>query len=413
MRTCVFSWILLMTSTAFGQSEQAEPNEFVGPGQLTRLELHKGGVHVFASENRIRSVDSFDSEVVEIQAAAPRGLRITAKDVGVTQMKVVEEDGNIRTVRIAVRGDTRLLSDSLRQLYPDVELKLFALNEDSVVVRGRVESETEEEQIVAVCEQFFESVLNQLQVGNGTAKSVMALPGQYVVRVAVSDVTTGSALAPDALRQSLGKFVRARTAAGKVLISRARLTAEAWANGSAEAYLLVEGKLPKETRAALEKGPVALELAEKAGVEPDLHQEILDLHKDVKRLIELLEKRRAADSSKAFQFDNGADANASGPAVDLFLKEHGYQKAPVLLSFGAEWCPPCQRIQPEIDKLVGEGKPIVSVDITKDAELSKAFNVNKIPAFVLFAGGKELGRTYGARMDGVEALLMRLEEQRD
>ena len=67
----------------------------------------------------------------------------------------------------------------------------------------------------------------------------------------------------------------------------------------------------------------------------------------------------------------------------------------VVAVFRVEWCPDCHFITPFMDEVLEkfEGK-LTAFNINKDDFLSIAeeYNVNGIPSFVAFKGGKEIGR---------------------
>ncbi len=59
---------------------------------------------------------------------------------------------------------------------------------------------------------------------------------------------------------------------------------------------------------------------------------------------------------------------------------------PVLVDFWAEWCGPCRRVAPTLDKLAKEfaGKvKIAKVNVDQNPALSQAFNVMSIPTIML------------------------------
>ncbi len=65
---------------------------------------------------------------------------------------------------------------------------------------------------------------------------------------------------------------------------------------------------------------------------------------------------------------------------------------PAIVDFTATWCGPCQRIAPILEELAAEYADdivIYKVDIDKERDLAKAFNVSSIPAVLYIPGGSE------------------------
>ena len=76
---------------------------------------------------------------------------------------------------------------------------------------------------------------------------------------------------------------------------------------------------------------------------------------------------------------------------------------PAIVDFTATWCGPCQRIAPILDELAKEyaGKIVIyKVDIDKNRELAKAFNVSSIPAILYIPLNGEPVMTVGSRDKG-------------
>jgi thioredoxin len=70
----------------------------------------------------------------------------------------------------------------------------------------------------------------------------------------------------------------------------------------------------------------------------------------------------------------------------------------VLVDFGAEWCPPCKKMEPVLKSLEANnaGKyKLVKVDGGKDQDILKAYNVTALPVFILFKNGKPVWRKDG------------------
>jgi thioredoxin 1 len=71
---------------------------------------------------------------------------------------------------------------------------------------------------------------------------------------------------------------------------------------------------------------------------------------------------------------------------------------PVVVDFWAEWCAPCRRLAPVIDRLAGEyGERLLfaKVNVDNDPELAITYQVQGIPTLLLFDGGQVAGRFVG------------------
>lgn len=70
----------------------------------------------------------------------------------------------------------------------------------------------------------------------------------------------------------------------------------------------------------------------------------------------------------------------------------------VLVDVGAEWCPPCKKMEPVINQLQTElsGKfKLVKVDGGNDIEVMKHIKADALPTFIIYKNGKEVWRDFG------------------
>ena len=70
----------------------------------------------------------------------------------------------------------------------------------------------------------------------------------------------------------------------------------------------------------------------------------------------------------------------------------------VLVDVGAEWCPPCKKMEPVLKQLqeeVGGRFSLVKVDGGIDIEVMKSLKVEGIPVFIVYKNGKEVWRKTG------------------
>jgi thioredoxin 1 len=66
-------------------------------------------------------------------------------------------------------------------------------------------------------------------------------------------------------------------------------------------------------------------------------------------------------------------------------------REPVFVDFNATWCGPCKLMAPIVAELAGEyqGKAkFYSMDVDKSPSTAAKYNVNAIPTFIIFKGGK-------------------------
>lgn len=70
----------------------------------------------------------------------------------------------------------------------------------------------------------------------------------------------------------------------------------------------------------------------------------------------------------------------------------------VLVDFGAEWCPPCKKMEPVLQQLqkdFGDKFSLIKVDGGIHTNLMKQLNAQHLPTFILYKSGKEVWRKEG------------------
>jgi len=72
----------------------------------------------------------------------------------------------------------------------------------------------------------------------------------------------------------------------------------------------------------------------------------------------------------------------------------------VVLDFRADWCQPCEMLEPELhDALdsIDEDVTLAEVDIDEAPDLARSFDVGSIPAVLFFRDGEECHRFVGVK----------------
>ncbi len=71
---------------------------------------------------------------------------------------------------------------------------------------------------------------------------------------------------------------------------------------------------------------------------------------------------------------------------------------PTLVDFFAVWCSPCQMLSPileEVSSEVGDTAKVLKVDIEKNMDFARQYNVRSVPTLIIFKEGKEVWRKSG------------------
>ena len=70
----------------------------------------------------------------------------------------------------------------------------------------------------------------------------------------------------------------------------------------------------------------------------------------------------------------------------------------VLVDFGADWCPPCIKMEPILQQFMVENKEklsLIKMDGGIETELMKSLKVEALPTFILYKDGIEIKRKQG------------------
>ncbi|MFC7073507.1 thioredoxin [Halovenus rubra] len=84
----------------------------------------------------------------------------------------------------------------------------------------------------------------------------------------------------------------------------------------------------------------------------------------------------------------------------------------VLADFYADWCGPCQMLEPVVKTLAAETDTAVTkVDVDANQQLASTYGVRGVPTLVLFAGGEQVEEIVGVKSeDELRSLIERYTE---
>jgi len=118
----------------------------------------------------------------------------------------------------------------------------------------------------------------------------------------------------------------------------------------------------------------------------------------------LAELRERAADGRLGEAAGGTDTAATTPdapqsvdgsaGLDSLLEAHDV----VLVDFYADWCGPCQQLEPVVETVAAETDAAVAkVDVDANQPLAAEYGVRGVPTLVLFADGQPVERLVGAQ----------------
>ncbi len=84
--------------------------------------------------------------------------------------------------------------------------------------------------------------------------------------------------------------------------------------------------------------------------------------------------------------------------ADNFEREVLQNEQPVLVDFGADWCPPCKAIAPIIEEIATEYEGVArvgTVDVDDNKSLAEHYAIGSIPTLLFFKNGEVVDRVQG------------------
>ena len=112
-------------------------------------------------------------------------------------------------------------------------------------------------------------------------------------------------------------------------------------------------------------------------------EELAEIRADKREQLET----SAGDLDEPIHVDGETDLSAAIAEHDLLL-----------VDFHADWCGPCQMMEPTLAALAAETTATVAkVDVDANQDLAAQYNVRGIPLLLLFADGQQVERLTGVQ----------------
>ena len=92
--------------------------------------------------------------------------------------------------------------------------------------------------------------------------------------------------------------------------------------------------------------------------------------------------------------DDSTDEPVHVGSADEFAQETA--EGVVLVDFYADWCGPCQMLEPTVEALAAEtDATVLKVDVDQHQQLAGQYQVQGVPTLLLFADGEPVERVVG------------------
>ncbi len=128
-----------------------------------RLDLIVKSSRILKINGRIPKFQVHNEEILSATPVSENQIQIFAKVPGSTQLNLWDTDEKLYTVDITVSADAREVEGILRSQLPQATLRVTPL-QDSAIVAGSVTSADDVDRAVAIVEQFYPRVINNIQV---------------------------------------------------------------------------------------------------------------------------------------------------------------------------------------------------------------------------------------------------------
>src|SRR6056297_1224289 len=165
----VASAAAILTPSAFGQTGRVRLTSSESPvshnisQSVERLEMLVKSSRILTLEERIPKFQVHNEEVLGATPVSQNQIQIFAKAPGTTQLNLWDTNEKLYTVDVTVTADAREVEGILNSQLPLASLRVTPIGESSII-SGYVTSVDDVDKAVAITEQFYTTVINNIQV---------------------------------------------------------------------------------------------------------------------------------------------------------------------------------------------------------------------------------------------------------
>ena len=163
LRLIVFAFFTLATcSQTFGFQASGEP--IMVSNFMKDIELVVGASQPLKFEYQVRKLLVQVPEVLDANAISANEILLSGLKPGISQMTVVDGEGNSQTLTVSVKIDVRVLQRAIDTVFPSSQVTVGALS-NKVVLSGYVANTEHVANVMEIAQDYFPvGVLNNMRV---------------------------------------------------------------------------------------------------------------------------------------------------------------------------------------------------------------------------------------------------------
>jgi pilus assembly protein CpaC len=128
-----------------------------------RIQLIVNTSQSVALDKVIDTVQVYNDTIIYAKPMSRSEILISAMATGVSQVDLKTRDNETYSLEVVVTGDARELKAVLAQQFPTSTLDVMPIQQ-AVIISGQVTSDEHVEQVVAIAEQYYPTVINRIEV---------------------------------------------------------------------------------------------------------------------------------------------------------------------------------------------------------------------------------------------------------
>ena len=133
-------------------------------GPTDKLEITTNSSRILTLGKKIPRVQVNNPELLSVTPLSSTQVQVSAKQAGVTQVNLWDEDGDVHTVDVYIYGDVRELEYALKTQFPNSSVKVYRYSQ-SLVLTGFIDRPDYVDPIRQIAEDYAPKVINNIAVG--------------------------------------------------------------------------------------------------------------------------------------------------------------------------------------------------------------------------------------------------------